>query len=121
MEKIKSFLNSEKGQNLLIILIIILVGIGAFLLGRLSKLNDSKSIKIEYKGGEEASGIKALAIDALPNLASPSGDFFASKNGKKYYSTNCSAGANIKVSNRVYFKTREQAENAGYELSSSCR
>lgn len=120
MEKIKSFLNSEKGQNLLIILIIIFVGLGSFFLGRLSKLNDSKSIKIEYKGGEEASSIKALS-DTQPSAGSPSGEFFASKKGKKYYPNNCTAGANIKASNRVYFKTREDAESAGYELSSSCR
>jgi len=48
MEKIKQFLENEKGKDLLIVIIVILVGLGSFELGRLSKETNSSGIKIEY-------------------------------------------------------------------------
>ena len=47
MEKIKQFLQSEKGKDILTVLIVILVGLGSFELGRLSKENDSQAIKTQ--------------------------------------------------------------------------
>lgn len=40
--------------------------------------------------------------------------FVASKTGKKYYAVDSAAGKKIKEENRVYFKTGEEAEAAGY-------
>ncbi|MEK9181892.1 MAG: hypothetical protein AAB786_02615 [Patescibacteria group bacterium] len=48
MEKIKQFVASEKGKNILVIIIIILVGLASFELGRLSKGTKSSGVKIEY-------------------------------------------------------------------------
>ncbi|MFA6324794.1 MAG: hypothetical protein WCX46_01025 [Candidatus Paceibacterota bacterium] len=131
MEKIKHFIESEKGKDILVVFIIILVGIASFELGRLSKENDSSGVKIEYIGQE------ANTIEGYNNLKgavfqdqeemyknkinSNSKNFFASSRGKKYYPVDCSAGKTIKDSNKVYFSTREEAEKAGFELSSSCQ
>ena len=41
--------------------------------------------------------------------------FIASKRGKNYYRVNSSAGERISPSNRVYFKTEEEARNAGFK------
>ena len=49
MEKIKQFIGSEKGKDILIVIIVILVGLGSFELGRLSKENDSEGLKIDYR------------------------------------------------------------------------
>ena len=50
MEKIKSLIQSEKGRDILTIIIIILVGFGSFILGKLSKEDiSSNQINIEYK------------------------------------------------------------------------
>ncbi|OGI95003.1 hypothetical protein A2917_01315 [Candidatus Nomurabacteria bacterium RIFCSPLOWO2_01_FULL_42_17] len=123
MEKIKQFLKSEQGKDVLIVIIVILVGLGSFELGRLSKENSSSGIKIEYKDqiknikNQEASAI--LSVPAISNSSQKS--FFASNRGTKYYSIGCSAGKTIKQENRVYFTTKEEAETAGYELSNSCR
>ncbi len=118
MEKIKLFLESEKGKDILIVIIVILVGLGSFGLGRLSKGNENPGIKIEYpkeyllQNSEQEANI----------LSSSTGKtFFASNRGSKYYSIGCSAGKIIKQENKIYFATREEAERAGYELSSSCR
>ncbi|OGI71635.1 hypothetical protein A3B84_00060 [Candidatus Nomurabacteria bacterium RIFCSPHIGHO2_02_FULL_35_13] len=113
MEKIKQFSETDKGKDIFVIIIIILVGLGSFGLGRLSKSDSNKGIKIEYEG-QEANVIKSVESSSLKN-------FFASNRGTKYYSISCGAGKTIKEENRVYFETSTEAESAGYELSSSCR
>ena len=127
MEKIKLFLESDKGKDILVIIIVILVGLGAFELGRLSKENDTKGLKIEYPS--QNNDIEANVVKAQKNTEisqnEPSSNidkyFFASSRGSKYYSLNCSAGKTIKQENRIYFKTNEEAERAGYTLASACR
>lgn len=129
MEKIKQFVNlvqqglqSEKGKDILVIIIVILVGLGSFELGRLSKENSAASgLKIEYPNQTEEQTTSLVLPEKNFSTASPSDkNFFASSRGTKYYSIGCSAGKTIKQANRIYFATREEAETAGYELSSAC-
>ena len=133
MEKIKHFLESEKGKDILVVIIVILVGLASFELGRLSKENTSNGVKIEYPG-QEANAITGYENDsntpilgikngtkANSNQSSDKNNFFASKKGKKYYSIDCSAGKTIKEENKIYFNSGEEAEKAGYTLSSACQ
>ena len=116
MEKIKQFIASEKGKDVLIILIVILVGLGSFELGRLStRSTRAGGLKIEYP---------AVSVDAVTSKSSGTETgktFFASNRGSKYYSIGCSGGKSIKQENRVYFASSGEAEKAGYELSSVCK
>lgn len=133
MEKIKQFLESEKGKDILIVVIVILVGLGSFELGRLSKETNSSGLKIEYPGqgsNQSSNVISALEYSNIlqndkistTRNSNPAGKtFFASNRGSKYYSISCSAGKTIKQENRVWFTTGEEAERAGYTLSSSCQ
>lgn len=129
MDKIKAWIESEKGKDILVVLVVILVGLASFGLGRLSKEGSGGGgLRIEYQdqAGNALSGASALAgIRSLEKTASnettSAGKFFASTRGKKYYPANCSAGKSLKPENRIYFDTREEAEAKGYELSSSCR
>ncbi|MEX2028911.1 MAG: hypothetical protein WD963_00300, partial [Candidatus Paceibacterota bacterium] len=134
MQKIKpsiiNWLESEKGKDVLIVMIVILVGLGSFQLGRLSKDNTSSGIKIEYPSLEANQGASVVSAVQYPNTNSASAsviknsvekNFFASSRGKKYYPVGCSAGKSLKLENRVYFATKEEAESKGYELSSSCK
>ncbi len=143
MEKIKRIitycLESEKGKDILIVIIVILVGLGSFELGRLSKSGSNAGIKIEYPD-QNANVISSVESSSLLPVRNASHNdaggqnyktssketsigktLFASKQGSKYYSLGCSAGKTIKQENRIYFATREEAEKAGYELSNSCR
>jgi hypothetical protein len=133
MEKIKQFIESEKGKDILIVIIVILVGLGSFELGRLSKEASSSGLKIEYpnqNGQSEANAISSVESSGLlqntktsqtvQNLNPTGKSFFASNRGSKYYTTSCSAGKTIKQENRIYFTTGEEAEKAGYVLSTSC-
>jgi len=108
-----------------VVVIIVLVGLGSFQLGRLSKNTVNSGIKITYPD-QEANAIESLNSDNYPNVLQKNlglnlGNFFASSRGTKYYSLGCSAGKTIKEENRVYFTTSTEAQEAGYELSSSCR
>ncbi len=116
-EKIKQFIDSEKGKDILIVLIVILVGLGSFQLGRLSKEDSSEGLKLDYTSTNQPKELNQTA-----NVISTISDknYFASSRGSKYYSLSCSAGKTIKQENRVYFTTGEEAEQAGYTLSSSC-
>ncbi len=132
MEKIKptitNWIESEKGKDILMIIIVILVGLGSFELGRLSKANSSAGIQIEYPKQietEPASAINAVesatSTPAKTKTSNSAGkNFFASNKGTKYYSLGCSAGKSLKQENRIYFATKEEAEKAGYTLSASC-
>lgn len=145
MEKIKQFLEGKTGKNILMALIVILVALGSFELGRLSKAGDSPGVKIlpapagEYPPNpdrsqvtnQSATAFSAVKPPATATVPAPlptskpiqveSKNFFASTRGSKYYPAGCSAGKSIKQENRVYFATREAAQAAGYTLSSSCR
>jgi hypothetical protein len=121
MEKIKQFLESNMGKDIMVVLIVILVGLGSFQLGRLSKVEPKEGLKIDYKGqiiNNEANTLSA--IKDLQKETNSVNNFFASKKGKKYYSLGCSAGKTIKQENRIYFQTGEEAEKLGYTISSSC-
>lgn len=98
------------------------MGLGSFELGRLSKGDDSSGIKISYPvqmENQSASVVSAINLTSKENTSAK--NFFASSRGSKYYPIGCSAGKTIVPENRVYFKTGEEAQKAGYELSSSCR
>ena len=88
MKKIKLFLESEKGKDILTVLIVILVGLGSFELGRLSKENSTNSLKIEYNGQE--ANLIAPTVNKSVNTSditkntqnSNSGEYFASSRGQ---------------------------------------
>jgi hypothetical protein len=136
--RVRQFLESDKGKDVLVVIIVILLGLGSFELGRLSTgdNNASSGVKIESTGldssegiYQDASVISSSTNDSNLNLlnlntnfstTSSTKNFFGSKRGHKYYTLGCSAGKSIKSENRVYFDTRENAEKAGYTLSTSC-
>src|SRR3989344_5802610 len=129
MEKIKliikNCLESEKGKDILTVVIVILVGLGSFELGRLSKENSSSGIKIlsdnTVPSLENSNILQNDVISTTANSNSINKTFFASNRGSKYYPISCSAGKTIKQENRVWFATGEEAERAEYELSSACQ
>jgi len=144
MEKIKQFMESDKGKNFFIVLTIILVGLGSFGLGRLSKKYSSSGIKIEYPA-LQANTISSSTLTTnntntvkeglkkpytssyiAPSIPKPTDtvvdkNFLASNRGSRYYPIKCSAGKNIKIENRIYFATESEAINKGYTKSTSCK
>ena len=135
MEKIKHFLSSQKGKNILTVLILILVGLGSFSLGRMSKGSYEAKLSPQYSSEMAQKAVSEVnsantgqtsqkgvsGVSASSGASVPAGkNFFASSRGTKYYPVGCPAGQNLKPDNRVYFTTGEEAQKAGYTLSSSC-
>jgi hypothetical protein len=131
MEKIKHFIGSEQGKDILVVIIVILVGLGSFALGRLSIKANPSTAQQENESqdvNQPASVVSGMDLitntdetAVADNSNSKEKNFFASSRGSKYYPVGCSTGKTIKQENRIYFTTGEEAQTAGYTLSSACK
>lgn len=108
--------------------IIILVAFGSFGLGRLSKIEGTKTpIRIENapEVTEDTFGQTTTKESAAPFAASRAtgqqASLIGSKNGKKYYYPWCSGASRIAEANRIYFASKTDAESRGYTPSSMCK
>lgn len=93
-----------------IILIIILLALASFGIGRMSVLDGMEDEQVEF---------------IIPQLTKIDTSFrglnyFASINGTRYYPRGCKAGNRIKVENRMYFKTISDAEKTGFSRAVNC-
>jgi hypothetical protein len=104
-------------------LIIVGCTIGGYLVGR-------------NHGSVSASGVVRGASDSRVIIDTSRSDEFlqaeeerataprtimASQNGTRYYPAGCTAGSNIKESNRIWFATENEAKMAGYSLAKACQ
>ncbi len=101
--------------------IILLLGL-VFSLGRISALSQNNSrepLQILYPPLVKTAPI---LYGDIKNAAEPESWMFAgSKTGKTYYPKGCSGLTRVKLENRVYFSTTQEAENAGYHISTTCK
>ncbi|MDQ5883518.1 MAG: hypothetical protein QG654_432 [Patescibacteria group bacterium] len=97
-------------KEYLIIIIIILIGLASFGLGRLSALESGEEESVEFIV-PELSKID-MSFKGL--------NYVASINGTKYYPRGCKALSRIKSENRIYFKSGSDAQKSGYGYTSSC-
>jgi len=117
---INDFFNKIKGKLnidtyiILYLLLVILVGISSFFLGRLSlesnnmSLNNSGNIRIINRGVYN------------DDYVLPKKEYVASRNGKIYYPLNCTKANNILNKNKIWFTNSGEAQEAGYKPSSTC-
>lgn len=118
VEKIKEFLRLLRA-DIFIILVIALVSLASFGLGRLSVFYGDESrgrLEIVYPDGQEATVFEAAA------LKSPeTGAYVASISGSKYHRLDCPGAQSIKEENKIYFATASEAEAAGYTPAANCK
>lgn len=125
IEKIKSLLEKNK-KDLYIASIIFLVSIASFGLGRLSILWPTKEpITIEnYEAGIMNQEKTAAVENTVPNskftISDSDGKYVASKNGTAYHYPWCPGALKIKEENKIWFNTKEEAENKGYKPAGNC-
>lgn len=123
-EKIKGLRHLDNSL-ILYILIVILVSIGSFYLGRMSILKlDNENISIVNNKKGESGGIKLYEKSpynkAIITENTTQGRYVASKNGKLYYRIGCGSSGRIKEENKVFFGSTQEAESAGFQPSVSC-
>jgi len=112
MPKIPEIAQKIKGKDLerlLLPTLIVLVGLGAFGLGRLSSLEDSRS-PVSINEPEVVAGVGAAVSEEV----------VASRSGSKYHYPWCSGAARIKESNKITFSSPEEARKAGYTPAANC-
>jgi hypothetical protein len=111
-------------EPFLIPAIILLVGLGAFGLGRLSVAPQKPpALRVLYptaKAAEPLANTAAVAQAAPQAAKAGQGAYVASKSGTKYYLASCSAANRIKPENRIYFGTSHEAAAAGYGPAANC-
>jgi hypothetical protein len=144
MEKIKSILGKTKHYlsnkeaksairgDIFIVIIMILLGLSSFGLGRLSALEKKGSdvqieapskedLDLEVKPAQTSNIPKVSAIkEAITNQTTQTNTdaVFASKTGKRYYFSWCTS--QVKEENKVWFDTPALAEATGLTLAANC-
>ena len=124
-KKIKLFYETNK-SDLFIAVIIFLIGMAGFGLGRLSVLWISKE-PITIEGGNIKSGVlkegdkRQESKDKQANMtATLKGQYVASKNGTSYHFPWCPGAQKIKEENKIWFQTKKEAESGGYKPAGNC-
>lgn len=112
-------------KDLIVIMVIILVGLISFGLGRLSKIRENKVPVTIENISAAASQIKpVLSLETAqsePIMPNQGGMLVGSKNGTKYHYPWCSGALRIKEENKVWFSSIEEARQAGYTPASNCK
>lgn len=109
-------------ENLLLIVVIVLVALLAFGLGRLSVFYGEKDeFRVLYPNGQSASALQgAVGLmnsggePSLPPQIAMAGGYVASRTTGTYFFPWCPLALRISSENRVYFSSRAAAEAAGY-------
>ncbi len=108
--KIKHFYTTLPIEVLFSI-IIILAGLSAFGLGRLSAFDESRQgAKLLYD--------TTLSTEPIMNIG---GAIVASKKGSKYHYPWCSGARRMSEQNKRWFKSVEDARKAGYLPAGNCK
>lgn len=132
-EKIKSFWVNNKDKiysqetglkikdDLFIVILIFLVGLSSFGLGKISSL-EKRKVPISILNAQESiyvSVSESIQIDKKENTTEK-GIVVASKSGTKYYYPWCSGVVRIKEENKVWFNSIEEARSRGLTPASGC-
>jgi Metal binding domain of Ada len=123
-EKLKSII---KNDHIFYGLVIVLVAIASFFLGRLSSGESATSAPnfqlIEPLTIKETIETIAPTSTQTGNVIDGSGEavlYVASKSGKKYHLPTCPGAKQIKTENKITFNSKAAAEAAGYEPAANC-
>ena len=115
-EKIKGYLK-ESGKDLLLGLIVFLVALASFGLGRLSAVWP-KSHAITIRQSEHTANLslgarvggKESGLASTTRQKDLHGMYVASKNGTAYHFPWCPGAQKMKEGNKIWFQTKEEAE-----------
>lgn len=107
--KIKRFLDSGVGEWAVPV-IILLVGLSSFGLGRLSAASEARP----------AVSVLQAASAAESREITVGGTVVASRSGGSYHFPWCAGAKTIKESNKVWFKDEAAAQKAGYTAAKNC-
>lgn len=106
------------------ILLIILFGMSAFGLGRLSvdpAIDSGISVNLMDQQATAGASKSPLEEKNNPANTTTTGTYVGSRNGSKYHLPWCSGAQRIKEDNKVWFATKEEAARFGYTPAKNCK
>lgn len=126
----KKFKRSIEDDRVFFSILLTLIAVASFGLGRLSaeentiltktyQQNAQISVKNSTKVVEEAS--LNISKQESSDVSGVAGQYIASKNGAKYHLPWCSGAKRIKEENKIWFNTKIEAEDAGYSSALNCK
>jgi len=129
-QKIKSGQGFVEKEAVFVVLLILLVGVGGFGLGRLS-LRETATVPIQVFQSanvlEATLGTSTTKTIENSREATPEGTevgekmYVASKTGKKYHYPWCPGAKTIAEANKIWFGSKEEAQKAGYTPAANCK
>lgn len=141
-EKIKHLRAFLDKKDIFTSLLIIVVSLTSFVLGQLSVLDKKPlPVTVQMVNSQEATANTASMVSSIQTTQKESvmvgkgeiqekivsqevqviGKYVASKSGTKYHLPTCSGAKRISDKNKIWFSTKEEAEQAGYTPASNCK
>ena len=120
-------------EDILLAILVVFVGLVSFYLGRVSvgelSLDHVSATQRGIVGEasnlvpkEKSSSVNAVSTQKMSSdEENAKGGYVASKSGTKYHLPWCGSAKQIKEENKVWFKTKEEAEVAGYTPAANCK
>lgn len=100
---------------------VLLLGVAAFLLGRLSVAIEPAAPVVLYVPEATAALETVQRKETTAPQSATTGSYVASKNGSVYHLPWCSGAQRIKEENKVWYETKEVAEAAGLRPAANCK
>ncbi len=110
---IKAFLQDD---SVFYTILILLVGIGSFGLGKYSVAPE-----IERSPPQVVLSTNTPASVTNAVQQAESAQYVGSKNGSKYHFLWCPGASQMKEENKIFFNTIEEAKGAGYTPAANCK
>lgn len=126
-------------KDVFMFLLICLVGAGAFLLGRVMNMEESRKAELKIIQNGTVKAVDGIALPANENpvfsgLSSENissentmtgtsihGMYVGSRNGTAYYLPWCGGVKLILEKNKVWFRSKEDAQAKGYKPAGNCK
>lgn len=116
-------------KDVFVFLLLCLVGVGAFLLGRISTMEVSRKAELKIVQadtlrigeGTVLSVGNSTSSTGVPTTGSVDGMYVGSRNGTTYYLPWCGGVKLIHEENKIWFVSKEDAAAKGYKPAGNCR
>lgn len=124
-EKVNAWAGEHR-SDLFIAAVIFLVGLGSFGLGRLSAIMPVKPpIKVTPPQTtdttiQDTSSATTRAGGLTTKATAAAGRYLGSVSGTAYHLPWCPGAQRIKEQNKIWFQTKEEAEQKGYKPAGNC-
>ena len=118
-QKINTMGGYLERRDVAIIIVLISLAVTSFSIGYYAGTHKNAPV-ITMRDNSCIPPVTEASIKEGEKLAQGDRTIVASKSGTKYYYVWCSGASRIAAKNKIYFNTKEEAENKGYTKASGC-